>query len=81
MHLFLIYGVFCRLEGTKFEVVVQTEDQIELSFTRTWNFSLEGTVIPLNVDKRYVLIHCLVKQKIVHCKRLYLATDISVAKS
>lgn len=41
-----------RLEGTKLEVIVQNEEQVELSFTRKWNFSLNGTVVPLDVDKR-----------------------------
>ncbi|PKI73498.1 hypothetical protein CRG98_006079 [Punica granatum] len=44
------------LEGTKLEVIVENEDQVELSFTRTWNFSLSGTVVPINVDKRFVLL-------------------------
>ncbi|KAK4800342.1 hypothetical protein SAY86_020829 [Trapa natans] len=49
-------GVLDRLEGTKLEVVVQNEEQVELSFTRTWNFSLYETVVPMNVDKRFVLL-------------------------
>ncbi|XP_031390111.1 uncharacterized protein LOC116202656 isoform X2 [Punica granatum] len=49
-------GKLDRLEGTKLEVIVENEDQVELSFTRTWNFSLSGTVVPINVDKRFVLL-------------------------
>ncbi|KAJ4840417.1 hypothetical protein Tsubulata_009253, partial [Turnera subulata] len=45
-----------RLKGTGFKVVVQDEEQIELSFTRTWNFSSSsGSLAPVNVDKRYIL--------------------------
>ncbi|KAK4747513.1 hypothetical protein SAY87_014099 [Trapa incisa] len=49
-------GVLDRLEGTELEVVVQNEEQVELSFTRSWNFSLSETVVPMNVDKRFVLL-------------------------
>lgn len=44
-----------RFKGTSFKVVVETEDQVEVSFTRTWDISLEGDVVPLNLDKRSVL--------------------------
>jgi len=46
--------VFRRLEGTKFEIITQNEEQIEISFTRTWTISRRGSLVPLNVDKRYV---------------------------
>ncbi|XP_004288872.1 PREDICTED: rhamnogalacturonate lyase B-like [Fragaria vesca subsp. vesca] len=49
-------GAFDRIEGTNFTVIVETEDQIELSFTRMWDPSLEGKVVPLNIDKRFVLL-------------------------
>ncbi|KAM5575240.1 rhamnogalacturonate lyase [Rosa sericea] len=49
-------GAFDRMEGTNFTVIVETEDQIELSFTRMWDPSLEGKVVPLNIDKRFVLL-------------------------
>jgi len=43
-----------RLEGTKMEVVVKNEEQVELSFTRMWDPSLKGNFVPLNIDKRYL---------------------------
>ncbi|KAL6184535.1 hypothetical protein ACLB2K_045936 [Fragaria x ananassa] len=49
-------GAFDRIEGTNFTVIVETEDQLELSFTRMWDPSLEGKVVPLNIDKRFVLL-------------------------
>ncbi|KAK9930103.1 hypothetical protein M0R45_027160 [Rubus argutus] len=49
-------GAFDRIEGTNFTVIVETEDQIELSFTRMWDPSLEGKMVPLNIDKRFVLL-------------------------
>ncbi|KAJ4851073.1 hypothetical protein Tsubulata_009590 [Turnera subulata] len=49
-------GALDRLEGTNMTVVVQTEDKVELSFTRTWDLSLQGKVVPLNFDKRYVML-------------------------
>ncbi|KAL8487815.1 hypothetical protein ACS0TY_024217 [Phlomoides rotata] len=49
-------GTFERIEGKKFKVVVETEEQIEVSFSRTWDTSLLGKLSPLNIDKRFVLI-------------------------
>lgn len=49
-------GKFDRLEGTKFEVIVETEDQVEISFTRVWDPSLEGKAVPLNIDKRFAML-------------------------
>ncbi|CAD5319220.1 unnamed protein product [Arabidopsis thaliana] len=44
-----------KLEGTKFEIITQNEEQIEISFTRTWTISRRGSLVPLNVDKRYII--------------------------
>ncbi|CAN1341056.1 Rhamnogalacturonate lyase [Linum perenne] len=49
-------GLLCRISGTHFSVVVQTEEQIEISFKRMWEPSLEGKAIPLNIDKRFILL-------------------------
>lgn len=51
----------CRISGTSFRVVVENEEQVELSFLRTWASSLEGNYIPLNIDKRslFLLYICL----------------------
>ncbi|KAK3016424.1 hypothetical protein RJ639_006191 [Escallonia herrerae] len=45
-----------KLEGTKFKVVMEDEDQVEISFTKHWYPSRNGTGIPLNVDKRFVVL-------------------------
>ncbi|KAL2456573.1 Rhamnogalacturonate lyase family protein [Forsythia ovata] len=47
---------FDTLEGTNFRVIVETEDQIEVSFTKTWNSSLGDNVVPLNIDKRFIML-------------------------
>ncbi|XP_010555415.1 PREDICTED: uncharacterized protein LOC104824916 [Tarenaya hassleriana] len=44
-----------RVEGTKFRVINRNEEQVEISFTRTWDFSMHGSHVPLNVDKRYII--------------------------
>ncbi|GER47816.1 rhamnogalacturonate lyase family protein [Striga asiatica] len=49
-------GTFELIRGEKFEVVVQTEEQIELSFSRTWDVSEQGKFGPLNIDKRFVML-------------------------
>ncbi|KAJ8762543.1 hypothetical protein K2173_007982 [Erythroxylum novogranatense] len=49
-------GDLDRLEGTNFGVIVQNPEQVEISFTRKWSTSLAGEVVPLNIDKRYVML-------------------------
>ncbi|MFS7913225.1 putative rhamnogalacturonan endolyase [Helianthus anomalus] len=49
-------GTFERIEGTSCEVIVETEDQVELSFTRTWDSTLVGKHVPLKIDKRFVVL-------------------------
>ncbi|KAJ6685718.1 hypothetical protein OIU79_015690 [Salix purpurea] len=49
-------GRLDRLEGTNLTVVVETEEKVEISFTRMWNSSLQAKVVPLNFDKRYVML-------------------------
>ena len=51
--------LLCRIYGTSFRVVVENEDQVELSFTRMWDPSLEGKSVPLNIDKRSFSNHIL----------------------
>lgn len=43
-----------RIKATTFKVIVETEEQVEVSFSRTWDPSLQGKLIPLNIDKRYL---------------------------
>ncbi|KAA8531470.1 hypothetical protein F0562_006177 [Nyssa sinensis] len=49
-------SVFDQLDGTSFRVIKEDENQIELSFTKTWNSSLSGSQIPLNIDKRFIML-------------------------
>ncbi|KAG6608125.1 Transcription initiation factor IIA subunit 2, partial [Cucurbita argyrosperma subsp. sororia] len=49
-------GMFDRIEATDFKVIVQNDEQIELSFSRTYNSSSGDDVVPLNVDKRFVIL-------------------------
>ncbi|XP_026657969.2 probable rhamnogalacturonate lyase B [Phoenix dactylifera] len=50
------YGIFDKIKGTKFRIIFQSEEQVEVSFTRTWTPSLNGTLVPLNIDKRFVML-------------------------
>ncbi|XVF15323.1 hypothetical protein REPUB_Repub09cG0141700 [Reevesia pubescens] len=45
---------YYRLETKHVDVITQTDDLVELSFTKTWNSTSHGTV-PLNVDKRFIV--------------------------
>ncbi|KAK1370821.1 Rhamnogalacturonan endolyase [Heracleum sosnowskyi] len=47
--------VFDKIAGEKLTVVVQNEDQVELSFTKTVITPISGT-LPLNIDKRYIVL-------------------------
>lgn len=49
-------GTFDVFEGTTFRVIVENEEQVEISFTRTWDPSLEGKFVSLNLDKRFIML-------------------------
>ncbi|PSS17334.1 Rhamnogalacturonate lyase [Actinidia chinensis var. chinensis] len=49
-------GQFDKLNGTSFEVVTENEEQVELSFKRTWDTSLQGEHAPLYIDKRFIML-------------------------
>ncbi|MED6216759.1 hypothetical protein PIB30_010789 [Stylosanthes scabra] len=51
-----IKGTFDVIQGTFFRVIVQNDEQVEVSFTRMWDPSLEGKFVPLNIDKRFILL-------------------------
>ncbi|CAN8276523.1 unnamed protein product [Cochlearia groenlandica] len=42
-----------RIEGTKFRIITQNKEQVEISFSREWNVG--SGHVPLNVDKRYII--------------------------
>ncbi|KAF9682457.1 hypothetical protein SADUNF_Sadunf05G0110900 [Salix dunnii] len=56
LYMFSKHEVFAWISGTSFRVVVENDEQVELSFTRMWDSSLEGKYIPLNIDKRFILL-------------------------
>ncbi|XP_028084426.1 uncharacterized protein LOC114285579 isoform X1 [Camellia sinensis] len=49
-------GQFDVLNGTSFKVIMEKEEQVELSFTRPWDTSLQGNHSPLNIDKRFIML-------------------------
>ncbi|KAI5355781.1 hypothetical protein L3X38_008676 [Prunus dulcis] len=58
-------GTFDVIKGTKFKVIVESDEQVEVSFTRKWNPSQKGKLVPLNIDKRFITLHqnCVQAQK------------------
>lgn len=34
----------------------ETEDQVEVSFLKTWNASIDEQQVPLNVDRRFIMM-------------------------
>ncbi|CAN1328609.1 hypothetical protein LINPERPRIM_LOCUS34467, partial [Linum perenne] len=41
--------------GTDYKVITEKEDVVEVSFSRTWSPGQPNTVVPLNVDMRYIV--------------------------
>ncbi|XP_055816389.1 probable rhamnogalacturonate lyase B [Solanum dulcamara] len=44
-----------KMSGTSFEVIIDNENQTEISFKRTWNVS-QSDEPPLNIDKRFIML-------------------------
>uniref|UniRef100_A0A2C9U1L7 Rhamnogalacturonan lyase domain-containing protein n=1 Tax=Manihot esculenta TaxID=3983 RepID=A0A2C9U1L7_MANES len=44
------------IKGTNFKVIMENEEQVETSFTKLWDPSLEGQLAPLNIDKRFIML-------------------------
>lgn len=44
----------CRVAATKFMIITEREEQVEISFSTTWDVSLLGRKVPLIIDKRYL---------------------------
>ncbi|KAF9617347.1 hypothetical protein IFM89_036219, partial [Coptis chinensis] len=40
------------VKGINYRVILQNENQLEISFTRTWNFAHKGTHVPLIIEYR-----------------------------
>lgn len=55
MHLICICGLD-RIIGTSFNIIVENDEQAEISFTRMYNRSQQGSMVPLNIDIRYVYV-------------------------
>ncbi|KAJ0026271.1 hypothetical protein Pint_08521 [Pistacia integerrima] len=49
-------GTFELIDGESFSVIVENEEQVEISFKRLWDASEEGKRAPLNTDKRYIML-------------------------
>ncbi|OEL17159.1 hypothetical protein BAE44_0021823 [Dichanthelium oligosanthes] len=49
-------GIFDVIKGTEFRIIYQDDNQAEVSFTRNWDPSLEGKAVPLNIDKRFIVL-------------------------
>ncbi|KAL3630435.1 hypothetical protein CASFOL_023419 [Castilleja foliolosa] len=47
---------FDTLRSTNFRVIAETKDHVEVSFTMTWNASDGENVVPLNIDKRFIVV-------------------------
>lgn len=50
------HGGTYRISSTKFDIIKQEKDQVELSFSSTWRRSAGGTPYPVNIDKRFVML-------------------------
>ncbi|KAK7407178.1 hypothetical protein VNO78_08875 [Psophocarpus tetragonolobus] len=48
-------GMFERIHGTKYSVIVANDNIVEISFLRAWEASMKGSRVPINIDQRYIL--------------------------
>ncbi|OAY33510.1 hypothetical protein MANES_13G102800v8 [Manihot esculenta] len=44
-----------KLQATDFEIIMENEDQVEVSFSKKWRPSMDKFTVPLNIDKRYIV--------------------------
>ncbi|KAK9110774.1 hypothetical protein Sjap_018834 [Stephania japonica] len=49
-------GMYDRIAGTNFSVVMEDPEQVELSFIKTWDSSSQSDLVPLNIDRRFVML-------------------------
>lgn len=49
-------GIFDVIKGTEFRIIYHDDNQAEVSFTRSWDPSLEGKAVPLIIDKRFIVL-------------------------
>ncbi|XP_074263661.1 uncharacterized protein LOC141586359 isoform X1 [Silene latifolia] len=49
-------GFYERIAATSFSIVVEDEEMVEVSFSRTWDASYQGKLVPLNIDKRFIVL-------------------------
>ncbi|GAB4839480.1 hypothetical protein Ancab_029004 [Ancistrocladus abbreviatus] len=49
-------GTFDRIKGSIFRVIIEKEDQVELSFLKSFDPAMKGEVAALDVDQRYVML-------------------------
>ncbi|XP_050207274.1 rhamnogalacturonate lyase B-like [Mercurialis annua] len=47
--------IFDKLEATNYSVIIENEDQVEVSFTTKWESSKSSSQVPLNVDRRFIV--------------------------
>ena len=61
----------CRLIGSDFSVILEDENQVEVSFTNkwdaaTWNSSGSYWRLPVNVDRRYYATAWYLKKRVAY---------------
>ncbi|XVE86892.1 hypothetical protein DITRI_Ditri18aG0072000 [Diplodiscus trichospermus] len=49
-------GAYDKIATKHVKVITRTDDLVELSFTKKWNFTTDhNETVPLNIDKRYII--------------------------
>ncbi|KAG8642807.1 rhamnogalacturonate lyase isoform X1 [Manihot esculenta] len=48
-------NIYDKLQATDFNVIMENEDQVEISFSKKWSPSMGKSTVPLNIDKRYII--------------------------
>ncbi|XP_015579690.2 probable rhamnogalacturonate lyase B isoform X1 [Ricinus communis] len=47
--------IFDKIQATDFSIIMADEDQVEVSFSKKWDSSRDKSMVPLNIDKRYIV--------------------------
>lgn len=67
----------CRIKGTSFQVIKENEDQVEISFTRTWDSTQEGKAVPLNIDKRFSqYLYVMLEQNVIQWREICVSVRV-----
>jgi len=64
------------VQDQRFLIIYHGENQAEISINRNWDPSVEGKAVPLNIDKRFIVLNSFVNSSF-EGSLLYLRTTVN----